>query len=59
MKKKELTQYQKRRYIQKGQCCTKCGQIIVDTESFILVKDKIGKRVRYSFFHVRCADGEE
>lgn len=59
MVKKDLTHYQRRRYIQKNQRCSQCGDIIVDSESFVLVKEKVGKRVRYSFYHERCFDGEE
>ena len=59
MTKKDLTHYQKRRFRQKHQRCSTCGELIMDNESFFLIKDKVGKLVKYSFYHVRCYSGEE
>ena len=59
MNKHDLTQYQKKRLIQLGHRCTKCGELITNTEDIILVKRHIGKYIEYSFYHERCDDGKK
>lgn len=59
MTKNELTQYQKKRFIQNGHTCTGCGELITNTENIIFIKKHIGRVIEYSFYHERCGDGKE
>lgn len=57
MQVSDLTNYQKRRF--ESSCtCRICKQKISSTESFELLKTKVGKSMHYSFFHTRCVNEE-
>ena len=57
MIKRDLTHYQKQRLLQRNQRCSSCGEYILDTEAFVLIKERVGRRIRYSFYHERCFNG--
>lgn len=58
MTKQNLTEYQKRRLVQKPKCSI-CSQNIWDNDKIILIKEKVGKTRKYSFLHERCLHGKE
>ena len=59
MTKNELTQYQKRRFIQNGHRCEECGELISNTEELIFIKKYVGKFIKYYFYHKECYNGEK
>ena len=59
MTKLDLTHYQRRRLVQHEHRCSLCSQFITDNENIILIKEHVGRLVKYSFFHERCYNGKE
>lgn len=59
MVKKDLTQYQRKRLVQKLHKCSHCKDFITDEEPLILIKEHIGRQIRYNFLHERCFYGEK
>lgn len=55
----DLTQYQRKRFCQQLHKCSYCGDYITNTEPLTLIKEHIGKQIRYIFLHERCYYGKE
>ena len=60
MRKSNLTDYQRKRFIQNGCKCSICNEPIYDCENLIIIKKKFGKMYKYEFLHQKCrCDNEE
>lgn len=58
MKIRELTTYQRRRFL-RNRVCHRCNRIIFDNEDVTFIIKTAGRRKFYEFYHVRCGCEQE